>query len=78
MSGNEWKKENTVQYKLRITKASGIPDAISEVAEKLGIGDTTVIRVALMEKLQREGYVFRGKTIVGKTEDGLLFDEKDE
>ena len=57
MSNVEWKKKNTVQYLLRVTNKSGIPTAVSKVAKKQGISETAVVRQALIEKLQREGYL---------------------
>ena len=54
---DKWKKKNTVQYLLRVTNKSGIPTAVSKVAKKQGISETAVVRQALIEKLQREGYL---------------------
>ena len=57
MSTDDWKKENTTQYNIRVTKSSGIPEAIEEACKKSQKTATQYIREALCEKLQREGYL---------------------
>ena len=53
---NNWKKENTVQYNVRFTSSSGIPDAMQRV-NGAGIPTKTYIREALVEKLRKDGYL---------------------
>ena len=53
---NKWKKENTVQYNVRFTVSSGIPDVMQKVNED-GIPTKTYIREAIIEKLKRDGYL---------------------
>lgn len=52
-----WKKENSVKYQLRVTRSSGIPDAIKSAIENTGITEPQFIRQAIEEKLTREGYL---------------------
>lgn len=53
----EWKKINTVKYQLRVGRSSGIPDAVEKLAKNQGKTETAILRDALVEKLQREGYL---------------------
>ena len=53
---NKWKKENTIQYNIRFTVSSGIPEIMQKVNED-GIPTKTYIREALIEKLKRDGYL---------------------
>lgn len=57
MSNQEWKRSNMKQYALRISVSTGIPDAVKKAAEDLGIAETAFVRVAIEEKLQRDGYI---------------------
>lgn len=53
---NKWKKENTVQYNVRFTVSSGIPEMMQKVNEN-GIPTKTYIREAIIEKLKHDGYL---------------------
>lgn len=53
---NRWKKENTIQYNIRFTVSSGIPEIMQKVNDD-GIPTKTYIREALIEKLKRDGYL---------------------
>ena len=61
MSTLKWKKKNMAQYALRFAYTSGVPSAIKEIAENSGISETTVVRQAVLEKLQREGYEIKSE-----------------
>lgn len=60
MSTNAWRKENMAGYSVRFTKASGVPDCIKEASEKMQIAESAYIRQAVIEKLQRDGYLKAG------------------
>ena len=57
MSSDAWKKENTVQILLRVTRSSGIPDALRKMQEKTGIATSEYIRKILRENLVKDGYL---------------------
>ena len=57
MSSEQWKKENTIRYNVLVLKESGIPDALKLASSNLGVKPTTIIQIALREKLIRDGYL---------------------
>lgn len=54
---NAWQKENTHVIQLRFTKSSGIYDTLVTAARQSGVPYATYLRKALIEKLQRDGYI---------------------
>ena len=60
MSTDTWKNENTVRYTMRFTKSTGIPEGLRKAAEELQIAESAYIRQAVIEKLQRDGYLKAG------------------
>lgn len=52
-----WKKENTMQYAVRVGKASGIPDAFETAKAATGLSSNAYLLQALTEKLIRDGYL---------------------
>ena len=52
-----WQKENTRAYQIRLTRSTGLIDAMERMAETSGIKPATYIRKALIEKLRRDGYI---------------------
>lgn len=57
MSMDAWKKANTKQILLRVTYASGIPDALEKVKAETGEDATVYIRRILQASLIRDGYM---------------------
>lgn len=57
MSSQEWKKSKMTAYALRISNATGIPDAIKLAAEDMKISQTQYVRRAICEKLISDGYL---------------------
>ena len=57
MSSQEWKNKNAVRYNILVLKSSGIPEALQKASEALGQKPTTIVSIALREKLEREGYL---------------------
>lgn len=57
VSSNEWKKENTAQYGIRLMNSTGIPQALDAAVAKTGKSRNAYIIEALREKLIRDGYL---------------------
>ena len=53
----EYQRSNTTLYSLRVTNHSGIPSAVNKACEKIGQKPSAYLRQALIEKLQRDGYI---------------------
>lgn len=53
----EWRNKNTKQYAFRISLSTGIPDAIKSASEKHEVTEYAYIRLAIEEKLRRDGYL---------------------
>lgn len=53
---NEWMRKNTAFYSFRFTYKSGIPDAILKCAQDNNTTVPQTIKIAIKEKLLREGY----------------------
>ena len=53
---DEWKKKNSKLFAVRIANSTGIPSAVKAMAEEFGTTESIIIRQAIVEKLQREGY----------------------
>ena len=51
-----WKANHTDQYNLRLKKG-GVGDALKKAASDKGIRETAYIRLAVIEKLERDGYL---------------------
>lgn len=51
MSTDQWRKENTKQYNLRVLVSSGIPEALEVACQKAGVSTADYIRTAIVEKL---------------------------
>lgn len=56
MSTQEWKKENTKQYAVRFTYASGVLAALEKVKEDGKSANLYILEV-LTEKLRGDGYL---------------------
>ena len=52
-----WKKENTMQYAVRVGKSSGIPEAFDRAKSQTGLSSNAYLLQALTEKLIRDGYL---------------------
>lgn len=61
MSSNQWKKDNTVSFLLRYTNSSGVPGALRKVEESTPETAKGYIRRAVIEALQRDGYLPKKK-----------------
>ena len=57
VSNDEWKKANTIRINVRLTKNSGLVEALKTASEKAEISESMYIRNALIEKLRRDGYL---------------------
>lgn len=57
MSSEAWKKENTVRYHFRISKNTGIPEALQKMTEKTGENEMVYIRRVVTESLIRDGFL---------------------
>ena len=54
---DQWKRENTKLYQLRIANSSGVPRALEKMTAETGISATEYLREALLEKLDFDGYI---------------------
>lgn len=52
-----WEKESCMKILLKIPLTSSIPDALKVMQYESGTTPTTYTRIALEEKLQRDGYL---------------------
>lgn len=57
MSSEAWKKENTVRYHFRLSKNTGIPEALQKMTEKTGENEMVYIRRVVTESLIRDGFL---------------------
>lgn len=57
MSSDAWKKENTVLYAFRITKSTGIPEALKTMKTQTGETETSYIKRVTIEALIRDGFL---------------------
>ena len=57
MSSQAWKNENAMRYNLLIRKNTDVYKALLTVCAKSEIKPTSYIQIALVEKLQRDGYL---------------------
>ena len=53
----ERKKGNTKTYQICLSKSTGLVSAMETMTERTGIRPATYLRKALIEKLQRDGYI---------------------
>ena len=51
------RKISTKTYEVRVAKSTGIYNGIEKAAKTIGIQPGTYLRMALIEKLQRDGYL---------------------
>lgn len=56
-SQSDWQKENTVVYRIRVTKSSGIPAAMEDACAYSGKTAPEYLRHALEKQLQKDGYL---------------------
>ena len=56
-SNQKWKNEHTKIYNIRVTDSSGVIEAIEKMTEETGISAPQYIRQALLEKLDRDGFI---------------------
>ena len=61
MSNEKWKAENTVRYHFRISKNTGIPDALKRMTEKRSETELEYIRRVVTESLIRDGFLPKKK-----------------
>lgn len=54
---DRWKRENTKLIQMRITYSSGIPALLDKVQADTGLTPTRYVRKALINELQRDGYI---------------------
>lgn len=52
-----WKREHSVVVQVRMAKSSGIPDLLKKATQDNNVQAATYLRKALLEKLQRDGYL---------------------
>ena len=57
MSSEAWRTENTVRYHFRMSKNTGIPDALKRMSEKYGETELEYIRRVVTESLKRDGFL---------------------
>ena len=57
MSTDAWKRENTSQILLRITKSSGIMEVLRKMMESTGKTAPEYIREVVTAKLKADGYL---------------------
>lgn len=57
MSNETWKAENTIRYHFRISKNTGIPEALQKMTEKTGETDLQYIRRVVTESLIHDGFL---------------------
>ena len=60
MSTDTWKRENTKICQIRLAKSTDIYRAFSHAVNTEGVAEGAYIRAALIEKLQRDGYLKAG------------------
>ena len=56
-SNQKWKNEHTKIYNIRVTDSSGIIEAMEKMTEETGMSAPQYIREALLEKLDRDGFI---------------------
>lgn len=56
-SQSDWQKENTIVYRIRVTKSSGIPEAMEDACTYSGKSAPEYLRYALIKQLQTDGYL---------------------
>ena len=56
-SNDQWKAENTVVYRIRVTKSSRIPEAMEDAVAYSGKTATEYLRYALINQLRKDGYL---------------------
>lgn len=61
MSNESWKAENTVRYHFRLSKNTGIPEALRTMTEKTGESEMQYIRRVVTESLIRDGFLSKPK-----------------
>lgn len=54
---NEWKKKNTIECRTTITKSSEIVQALEKALQDSGKSTSEYTRMAIVEKLQNDGYL---------------------
>lgn len=57
MSSDAWKRDNTMQFAIRIGKNSDIAIALRKMQEETGVAPSVFVREAMREKLIRNGYL---------------------
>ena len=61
MSNEKWKAENTVRYHFRLSKNTGIPDALKTACGTTGETELEYIRRVVIESLKRDGFMPENK-----------------
>jgi hypothetical protein len=61
MSNEKWKAENTVRYHFRLSKNTGVPEALQKMRETTGETELEYIRRVVTESLIRDGFVPKPK-----------------
>jgi len=56
MSSEQWKKENTLIFSIRLLNSSGLPTALARIMAEKCVTRNGYIIEALREKLIRDGY----------------------
>lgn len=59
LSSEAWKAENTVRYHFRLSKNTGVPDALKTMTGKTGETETQYIRRVVIDALIRDGYLIQ-------------------
>lgn len=57
MPTKEWRKANNKMYTVEFNVKTGIPTAIENACERAGIKPSAYVRLAVIEKLQFDGYL---------------------
>ena len=60
----QWQKEQTTQYNLRFMNATGIPEALREAESKTGETTPQYIKTAIVQRLQKDGFLSRDKVVL--------------
>lgn len=56
-TNEQWKAENTIRYHFRISKNTGIPEALQKMTEITGETDLHYIRRVVTDSLIRDGFL---------------------
>ena len=64
-----WIKEQTTQYLLRFTNATGIPNAIQRATNATGETKAEYMKKSIIQRLQKDGFIDREEVVLNMNKD---------